>query len=61
MKAEKLSQERFLALQDLDSSLMQLEYKANNLPLSKLLDEKRLEFARARDLVVAAITDLDGW
>ncbi len=57
MKAEKLSQERLLALQDLDSSLMQLEHKANNLPLSKLLDEKRLEFASARDLAVAASTE----
>lgn len=57
MKAEKLSQERLLALQDLDSSLMQLEHRANNLPLSKLLDEKRLEFASARDLAVAASTE----
>jgi predicted nucleic acid-binding Zn-ribbon protein len=54
MKAEKLSQERLLALQDLDSSLMQLQHKASNLPLSKLLEEKRLEFASARDLAVAA-------
>ena len=57
MKAEKLSQERLLALQDLDSSLMQLEHKANNLSLSKLLEEKRLEFASARDLAVAASTE----
>jgi predicted nucleic acid-binding Zn-ribbon protein len=52
MKAEKLSQERLLALQNLDSSLMQLEHKANNLPLSKLLDEKRLEFASARAIKI---------
>ncbi|MBM3656606.1 MAG: hypothetical protein FJW91_06675 [Actinobacteria bacterium] len=57
MKSEKLSQERLLALQDLDSSLMQLEHRANNLPHSKFLDEKRLEYASARDLAVAASTE----
>lgn len=57
MKASKSAQEKILALQSLDSSLMQLDHKARNLPVSKLLDEKTLAFASARDLCVAAETE----
>lgn len=57
MKAAKSAQEKILALQSLDSSLMQLDHKARNLPVSKVLDEKRLAFASARDLCVAAETE----
>lgn len=57
MKASKSAQEKLLALQALDSSLIQLDHKANNLPVSKLLDEKTIAHASARDLCVAAETE----
>jgi predicted nucleic acid-binding Zn-ribbon protein len=50
-------QEKLLALQALDSSLIQLDHKAKNLPVSKLLDEKTIAHATARDLCVAAETE----
>jgi predicted nucleic acid-binding Zn-ribbon protein len=57
MKASKAMQEKLLALQALDSSLIQLDHKAKNLPVSKLLDEKTIAHATARDLCVAAETE----
>ena len=57
MKASKSAQEKLLALQALDSSLIQLDHKAKNLPASKILDEKSIAFATARDLCVAAETE----
>jgi predicted nucleic acid-binding Zn-ribbon protein len=57
MKASKSAQEKLLALQALDSSLIQLDHKAKNLPVSKLLDEKIVAHASARDLCVAAETE----
>lgn len=57
MKASKSAQEKILALQSLDSSLMQLDHRARNLPVSKVLEEKTLAFASARDLCVAAETE----
>ena len=57
MKASKTAQEKLLALQALDSSLIQLDHKAKNLPASKLLDEKTISHATARDLCVAAETE----
>jgi predicted nucleic acid-binding Zn-ribbon protein len=57
MKASKSAQEKLLALQALDSSLIQLDHKARNLPVSKLLDEKIIAHATARDLCVAAETE----
>ena len=57
MKASKSVQEKLLALQALDSSLIQLEHKANNLPVAKILDEKTIAHASARDLCVAAETE----
>jgi len=57
MKASKAAQEKILALQALDSSLMQLDHKAKNLPVAKLLDEKVVAHASARDLCVAAETE----
>ena len=57
MKAPKSAQEKLLALQALDSSLIQLDHKARNLPVSKLLDEKTIAHATARDLCVAAETE----
>ena len=57
MKASKTAQEKLLALQALDSSLIQLDHKAKNLPVSKFLDEKIITHATARDLCVAAETE----
>lgn len=57
MKASKSAQEKLLALQALDSSLIQLDHKAKNLPVAKLLDEKTIAHASARDLCVAAETE----
>ena len=57
MKASKSAQEKLLALQALDSSLIQLDHKAKNLPVSRILDEKSIAFATARDLCVAAETE----
>lgn len=57
MKAPKSEQEKLLALQALDSSLIQLEHKLRNLPVLKLLEEKGAAFASARDLCIAAETE----
>ena len=57
MKASKSAQEKLLALQALDSSLIQLDHKAKNLPVAKILDEKTIAHASARDLCVAAETE----
>jgi predicted nucleic acid-binding Zn-ribbon protein len=57
MKASKAAQEKLLALQALDSSLIQLDHKAKNLAVSALLDEKTIAYAMARDLCVAAETE----
>ena len=57
MKASKSAQEKLLALQALDSSLIQLDHKAKNLPVAKILDEKKIAHASARDLCVAAETE----
>ena len=57
MKASKSAQEKLLALQALDSSLIQLDHKAKTLPVAKLLDEKVIAHATARDLCVAAETE----
>ena len=57
MKASKSAQEKLLALQALDSSLIQLDHKARNLPVAKQLDEKTIAHASARDLCVAAETE----
>jgi predicted nucleic acid-binding Zn-ribbon protein len=57
MRASKSAQEKLLALQALDSSLIQLDHKAKNLPVSKFLDDKIIAHATARDLCVAAETE----
>ena len=57
MKASKSAQEKLLALQALDSSLIQLEHKEKNLPVAKWLSEKTIAHASARDLCVAAETE----
>jgi predicted nucleic acid-binding Zn-ribbon protein len=57
MKASKAAQEKLLALQALDSSIIQLDHKAQTLPVSKILDDKTVAHATARDLCVAAETE----
>lgn len=57
MKASKAAQEKLLALQALDSSIIQLDHKARNLPVSTILDDKTVAHATARDLCVAAETE----
>ena len=57
MKAPKVAQEQLLALQALDSSLLQLAHKVKNLPLLKTLEEKITAHASARDLCIAAETE----
>lgn len=57
MKASKAAQEKLLALQALDSSIIQLDHKAKTLPVSKILDDTTVAHATARDLCVAAETE----
>ena len=57
MKASRDSQEKLLALQNLDSSLLQLNHKLRSLPVTKTLEIKAQEFASTRDLKVAAETE----
>lgn len=57
MKATRDSQEKLLALQNVDSSLLQLSHKLKTLPVLKSLDEKRQELLATRDLKIAAETE----
>ena len=57
MKAAKSEQEKLLALQALDSYLMQLEHKSKSLPASKLIEEKSSRLVSVKDLIVAAETE----
>ena len=57
MKSTKAAQERLLALQSLDSSLIQLDHRLKNLPVITLIDEKVSAHATARDLCIAAETE----
>jgi len=57
VKASRDSQEKLLALQNLDSSLIQLNHKLRSLPVTKALEIKSQEFASTRDLKVAAETE----
>jgi predicted nucleic acid-binding Zn-ribbon protein len=57
VKASRESQEKLLALQNIDSSLIQLTHKVNNLPVAKSLESKSQELLATRDLKVAAETE----
>jgi predicted nucleic acid-binding Zn-ribbon protein len=57
MKASKVAQEQLLALQALDSSLIQLAHKVKTLPVITTLEEKIAAHASARDLCIAAETE----
>lgn len=57
MKAAKSEQEKLLALQALDSSLMQLDHRAKSIPTAKLIEEKSSRLNSVKDLVIAAETE----
>lgn len=59
MKAPREVQEKLLALQQLDSDLIQLKHKANTLPIAKRYEEVSKELSSKRDLLVAAKTERD--
>lgn len=57
MKAAREAQEKLLALQNLDSSIVQIDHKLRNLEVAKVLDLKLQEIMNLRDLKVAAETE----
>ena len=59
MKASKEVQERLLALQQLDSDLIQINHKAATLPVARQFDEVSKELSAKRDLLVAVQTERD--
>lgn len=59
MKAPREVQEKLLALQHLDSDLIQLKHKASTLPIAKRYEEVSKELSSKRDLLVAAKTERD--
>jgi predicted nucleic acid-binding Zn-ribbon protein len=58
VKASKQSQEKLLALANLDSSILQITHKIKSLPLIKALEAKTQELLLTKDLKVAAETEL---
>ena len=59
MKAAREVQERLLALQQLDSDLIQIKHKASTLPIARQFDEVSGELSAKQDLLVAARTERD--
>jgi len=59
VKATREVQERLLALQQLDSDLIQIKHKTNTLPIAKQFDDVTKTLAAKRDLLVAANTERD--
>ncbi|MBU3716473.1 MAG: hypothetical protein FGM63_05510 [Candidatus Nanopelagicaceae bacterium] len=59
MRATREVQERLLALQQLDSDLIQIKHKMSTLPIARQFDEASKELAAKRDLLVAAKTERD--
>ena len=59
MKASRAVQEKLLALQQLDSDLLQIKHKSITLPVAKLFEEVSKELAGKRALLVAAKTERD--
>lgn len=59
MKATRETQEKLLALQQVDSDLIQIAHKVANLPVIKQLDELSKTLAANRDLLTAAQTEHD--
>ncbi|NCV34923.1 MAG: hypothetical protein EBX09_05925 [Actinobacteria bacterium] len=59
MKATREVQEKLLALQQLDSDLIQIKHKASTLPVARQFDEASSELSVKQDLLVAARTERD--
>jgi predicted nucleic acid-binding Zn-ribbon protein len=59
VKATKEVQERLLALQQLDSDLIQIKHKMESLQVARAFDEASRELDAKRDLLVAAQTERD--
>lgn len=59
MKATREVQERLLALQQIDSDLIQIAHKVANLPVIKQLEEALKSLSAKRDLLTAAQTEHD--
>ena len=59
MKASRDTQERLLALQQVDSDLIQIAHKVANLPVLKQLEEASKSLSAKRDLLTAAQTEHD--
>jgi predicted nucleic acid-binding Zn-ribbon protein len=57
MKASQSVQDQLLALQQIDSDLIQLEHKIKNLPLAAQLDTASASLTCARNLLIAAETE----
>ena len=59
MKAARDTQERLLALQQLDSDLIQIKHKMATLPIARQFEDLSRELIAKRDLLVAAQTERD--
>ena len=59
MKATREVQEKLLALQQLDSDLIQIKHKMSTLPIARQFDEVSKVLAAKQDLLVAAQTERD--
>jgi len=59
VKATREVQERLLALQQLDSDLIQIKHKMSTLPIARQFEEVSKELAAKQDLLVAAQTERD--
>jgi predicted nucleic acid-binding Zn-ribbon protein len=57
MKSTRVAQEQLLALQQIDSDLMQIEHKLKSLPLAKELDLATQALVNSKNLLVAAETE----
>lgn len=57
MKASQAAQDQLLALQQIDSDIIQLEHRIKNLPLAAELDAASASLISSRNLLIAAETE----
>ncbi|MFM8329453.1 MAG: zinc ribbon domain-containing protein, partial [Actinomycetales bacterium] len=57
MKASQAAQDQLLALQQIDSDIIQLEHRIKNLPLAAELDTASASLISSRNLLIAAETE----
>ncbi len=57
MKASQAAQDQLLALQQIDSAIIQLEHRIKNLPLAAQLDTATQSLISSKNLLVAAETE----